>query len=848
MKISSHSLSLTEWLSDVIWMMVLVTAFHPVALLSQTTEPGVGGIAGVVLDAETERPLERALVVLVSGTETAVAAAGTQRFLRSGRTSETDTKGRYSFNNVPIGRYRLLVRRLGYRPGTLTIELGAHSRFNVSVGLEVAPILLEPKAVQETVNPYDSGRGVDLNGTLTRAELELERQDRFVSSDEQSITKRDVIQAVTLGETDLFRALQKFPGVSGRGDFAAEMWTRGAEWNQTRVYYDGLPMFNPLHTGGVFSGVNPDAVGAVFFHPGVRSVSIADGAAGVVEIESRRPGAVDFGGRSELSLVSAKAMVENSTHGGRGGWLLSGRRSYVDLLSSLVDGLRSDTVFQPYAFYDFAGRWEVPVGDVGSLQMSGLAEWDQVRGDLPGILRSNTGSWGNILGRVSLVVPVFGVYSEHFAGFSNFNGHISPVSGSAVSQTAPDAPTSIPTDNKIRYITIGSTFRLPTLNGHRFAFGYQYSRQSQFYRGPTPRTVPVDSTTLDSLRLKETNNGFSFWAEDRWIPFTNLSIEGGLRLESNGRIAGTSTVNAAPRIQVRYEMVQRRLAVSGGYGKVYQYIQSVAPAGPPIGPDLHLTDVWLLGSDSIPAIRSNIWTVGAEYWLSPAWLASVTLYTRSAAGVAVPDPRAGVLTFDRKLFVEAKADARGIELFLRRMAGRWTTSLAYALGSSNLRSAALTYPSPAHRRHVVDITTMYGLSQSLSVGGTFTYASPSPFTRVIQGTPGCVAQRTAPGSDTLVTACRTAGGPPLIGPAGEGRAPAYASLNLLLEWTRKSKGLGWSLTLQLRNVLNRSNSTVYRGSLAPCTSGSVERGGGGVCDRFHRGLPFLPLIGIGVSF
>jgi hypothetical protein len=56
--------------------------------------------------------------------------------------------------------------------------------------------------------------------------------------------------------------------------------------------------------------------------------------------------------------------------------------------------------------------------------------------------------------------------------------------------------------------------------------------------------------------------------------------------------------------------------------------------------------------------------------------------------------------------------------------------------------------------------------------------------------------------------------------------------------------------LQVRNVLDRANAVTYTGSLRQCTPDppTLVAVGGGVCDRFDKGVPVLPLAGVRVSF
>src|SRR5205823_2070051 len=106
-----------------------------------------------------------------------------------------------------------------------------------------------------------------------------------------------------------------------------------------------------------------------------------------------------------------------------------------------------------------------------------------------------------------------------------------------------------------------------------------------------------------------------------------------------------------------------------------------------------------------------------------------------STGVAVPDPTPGKLDNSRAptrpIFVSASNQARGVEVGVRRIAGRLTTSLSYALAKSTMQSAGWTFASPADRRHTVDATAMYRLGQAIRLGAAMTAATGSPFTRYI---------------------------------------------------------------------------------------------------------------------
>jgi hypothetical protein len=97
------------------------------------------------------------------------------------------------------------------------------------------------------------------------------RVARLIEGDARVVTEGDVRDAVALAEPDLFRTLQRLPGVAARDDYAAGLWTaRRAVGPDARVLFDDVPLFNPLHAAGMVSAVNTDALGGVVFHPGVQ--------------------------------------------------------------------------------------------------------------------------------------------------------------------------------------------------------------------------------------------------------------------------------------------------------------------------------------------------------------------------------------------------------------------------------------------------------------------------------------------------------------------------------------------------------------------------------------------------
>jgi Carboxypeptidase regulatory-like domain/TonB dependent receptor-like, beta-barrel len=799
-----------------------------------------GTVLGTILDASTSQALPGAVVLLEPGPAGAVVPVRGAPFWATGRTQVTDAQGAYRFTRLPPGEYRLLVRRLGYRPAVVAVDLRQNSPLRLSVGMTVQPIRLEPTEVKATRAPFrPGGAGTDAE-SAGRVDVDLYRQREFLESDARALTESDVTEAVTLGETDLFRALLRLPGVTTRDDFTAELWTRGAPWSQTRVYYDGMPLFNPLHTVGVFSGVNPDAVGAAFFHPGGRSAALGEGAAAVLDLASRpaRGGAV--GGSAELSAVSGRLALDGPL-GGRGGWMVAGRRSYVDLLTDVfVDSAGRI----PYAFQDLASRVDIPLGGVSSLVVSGLWERDDLRGTVRDLLRDNRGHWGNAVLRASLTTPLAGLVMRHTLGQSRFAANVTRLVLTDTTGAPVDTgvnvvvPVHQPTDNGITETILSGSLESGGTGG--WSAGYQVTAMRQHYVGPIPRPYPL-VVVPDTLQLSVQRSVVAFWGAHRWEA-GRFALDAGVRLELPGSMANVPALAMAPRVSARYA-TGPTFALSAAVARTYQYTQTIAPAGPGVGPDLHVSDVWGMADDTVPALRSDLATLGAEAWLGPGWLGTLTVYGRRVTGVAVPDPEPGTDFRSRPLFVTATNRAAGVELSARRLMGRVTGSIAYSEGWSRIEAAGWAYPAGAERRRMLDLTGMVRIAQGWRAGAAFTAASGAPFTRFLLHTVVPLCDSLSFCGDTLYAAGA-------VEQPNVGRAPAYVTLDLLGEW-RQAFG-SWAMTVfvQVRNALNLRNAVTYVGSHDMCTqpTGDQRQARPGVCDDFDHGLPLLPLVGVSVAF
>lgn len=827
----------------------LLAAQHPEGGRVTTPAAAPAHVLGRVVDAATAEPIPSAAVVLAPLPE-GVLSGGTPREparVAAGRRVMTDSAGHYEFADLSPGSYRLYVSRLGYEPASLDVALAGVAA-EVGVGLVVAPITLRP--VEVTV-PREQQLATAPPGAPygnARVAAARARQERYLASDVRELTAADVGDAVTLAETDLFRALHRLPGVSTRDEWSAELWTRGAGADQTRVYYDGLPLFAPLHAFGALTAVSPEAVGAAVLHPGSRPASLGEGTAGVLDLRSRAGGEKDGGavaGRGELSVASARLALNGAA--GPVSWAAGARRSYFDLASSAARQFRQadGSYGYPYSFHDAFARADWSLGGGRVLSAGGLVEGDRVHGHSGwGLTYASDAKWGNTLGRVSFATPVGKLRLTQTVGSSAYALDIRRIPRGATSTGGAPAGDTVTfprypepaTSAAVRFAAVSGELAPITTSGVAapWSLGYEVNVQRVRYAGPGRPYYSGDEFTPGDTAIAGGLTVASLWGERRWRAAERLTLDLGLRVEASGARGGAVVVRPAPRLAARYRLGPAT-TLSATASHAVQYTQALPRLGHTEEARFSPSTLWLLAGESgVPALRADVGTLGVERWLGHGWLGAANTYVRSTRGITTADPSPG-FALGRPLFVVGGGAAHGFELSARRLVGRTTVAAAYGYGVSTLRASGLRYPAPEDRTHAVDLTVARRLSPRWRVGGAFSAATGSPFTRAV-----------------FVEESQSGGGPAdrsgfvLDAPDAERRPPALG-LDLAAEWTHRFANWEVSAFGQVHSPLATESTGSYNGSgwchsLGAdgqyCTSGQ-ERDGT---------LPVLPVLGLRVAF
>jgi len=311
---------------------VLLLLFWPAA---PTFAQQAHVLSGTVRDARSGETLIGAVV----------AAEGGQR------STASNGYGFYSLK-LPAGKNRVAVSYVGYSPQILELDLTENLRLDIG-------LVPEERMVEEV---SVSGRKKDANVSDAQMGALSFRMEEL----------RNI--PVIFGERDLLKTIQLLPGVQSGGEGSTGFFVRGGGADQNLVLLDGATVYNASHMLGFFSTFNSDAIkdaqlykGGIPAHFGGRISSVLDIA--MLDGNKKR-----FAAEGGVGLIASRLKVEGPIVRDQSSFMLSGRRTYIDMFLKLSDN--EDARSSKLYFYDLNGKADLRLDGRNRLYLSGYVGKD----------------------------------------------------------------------------------------------------------------------------------------------------------------------------------------------------------------------------------------------------------------------------------------------------------------------------------------------------------------------------------------------------------------------------------------------------------------------------------------
>ncbi|MBT6808382.1 MAG: TonB-dependent receptor [Flavobacteriales bacterium] len=267
--------------------------------------------------------------------------------------SQTDLNGMYTLSKVPVGDHTIVVTFVGYEKLTKNVSLKQGQILTLK--LELKP---------STVN-------------LNEIEISAERQEMKtdVKAASIKITNEDLKLVPTIGgEADLAQYMQIVPGVIFTGDQGGQLYIRGGSPVQNKVLMDGMTIYSPFHSIGLFSVFDADIIKTTDVYTGGFSAEYGGRISSIMDIKIKDGNKKRVQGKMSSNTFGSKILAEGPLKKGGGAtFLFSGKTSYLDKTSDIIYNLD-----MPYSYTDLFGKLTFNSNNGSKANVFGFNFQDQV--------------------------------------------------------------------------------------------------------------------------------------------------------------------------------------------------------------------------------------------------------------------------------------------------------------------------------------------------------------------------------------------------------------------------------------------------------------------------------------
>ncbi|HEX2167680.1 MAG TPA: TonB-dependent receptor [Longimicrobiales bacterium] len=727
--------------------------------------------------------------VRADGTREPVAHA-VVRIDELGRSAMAGPEGYFVIAGIPEGRWRLTASALGYATVDLTVVSSGKGSIRLDIVLPRSPVPLgeipvesEAARTPNTVSPMPGpGPGP--------ARLAGAGQLKYLPG---------------LAEPDVLRAVQQLPSVSAISDFSSALYVRGGAADQNLITLDGVPLFNPYHLGGIFSAVNADAIAGVDVWAGALPAREGDRLSSAVRMSTRDGGRDRTRMSGAVGLISSNVTMDGPL-GGRGSYLVSGRRTYVDAATRAMYATGLIDQAMPYGFWDVLVKGTRDVGELGRLTVTGYLNREGV--SIPERMRESVGAeaelgWGARMAAVAFRHPIGAqVMSESRVAFTDFTGDFDIWSWDTSSFC--DENGCVVLDSDTSHTLVAGTQARDIIAESELTW---YGRVMTLRAG-----ARIDAYTfnhhlageeademLPPFRDEARATTIAAYAEDEWRVSDRLELRAGARVLYAGKL-GTAWL---PRVGARARLGDS-WSLTAGAGRYAQAVRSMRTDESAVS-SLIAYDVLTTQPAAAGLARGSDVVAGIHYDRGATSI-RLDAYAKRMDRLVLPADLSNPVDMPPLVsdsFAIGSGTARGVELYARRSIGKLELTGSYAYLGAERSTAEHTYVPRFERRHTADISALLPWGERGLITARATFGTGQPFTRVIGRSP---AYRFNPETGELE---QLGTGALIVGEHNGGRLPGYFRVDIAARRTYDKHWFGRDMVVtpyvQILNVLNNRN-------------------------------------------
>ena len=708
----------------------------------------------------------------------------------------TNNYGFYSITLPRTDSLRLIFSYVGYASRKLTVNLSSDIELNINLKSDIL---------------------------LDEVKISADRTEKISESAKMSSVKLQPAQIKNvpslLGEKDVMKVIQLMPGVQKGTEGTSGIYVRGGGPDQNLIILDDAIVYNATHLFGFFSLFNGDAIKSVEFTKGGFPARFGGRLSSVLEMNMKEGNKEEWHGEGGIGLISSRMTLEGPLKKNKSSVLLSGRRTYADLILRPILKLLDENN-QGYYFYDFNAKVNYDFGRKNKLYLSGYFGKDKfyLKNKSEGYRETAGFIWGNATATLrwnhlfnsKLFTNASVVYSKYRFGISERyivdnegKNYYAEYNSGIRDFTLKYDLDFIP--NPKHWIKAGFVTIFHRFNPHAFV------------EIDIPHNINIHKVSY----AYGTESGL--YVEDTWQPFNRLKINGGLRYSYFA--ADQNHYNfPEPRISAAMRF-GNDIAIKGSFAMMNQYIHMISNTGISLP-----TDLWVPTTDRVKPQQSRQIALGLVKDLGKPELAlSIEGYYKKLDHVIGYKEGASFLNLDEAgsgsginwedNVTSGQGWAYGLELLIQKKTGSLTGWIGYTLSWTQLQFDSLNFGKKFYarydRRHDISMVGVYKLKKNIIISGTWVYGTGNAVTLPLseytatEHLPGDLRDPSDP--DFFESHQISPSGPVVkdYSQKNNFRMAAYHRFDLGIQFLKEKKWGERTWEISVYNVYNRKNPFYY---------------------------------------
>lgn len=623
--------------------------------------------------------------------------------------ASTDVNGYYVISKIPEGNYLLLVTAVGYDSLKMDVSITKGSLLTKNLYISTASYMLDVVQI-----------------SADREERKTETRTSVLT-----ISPKQIEQIPSIGgQADLAQYLQIIPGIIFTGDQGGQLYIRGGSPIQNKVLMDGVTIYNPFHSIGLFSVIETDLIRSADIYTGGFNAQYGGRISSIMDISLRDGNKKNHSGKIQATTFGANILVEGpfkkatEENPNAVTYVLSAKNSYLKQTSKVLYKY-ADKNGLPFNFLDLYGKIAISTDNGSKVSLFGFRYDDSVD-EYKNLIDYGWTTYGGGLNFV--VTPEkASTLIEGTVSFTKYKTDMRDLTENSYKKG----------NSSIFNVNAGMDFT------HFFGKG-------DIKAGFDIAISGTEYETYNEFNIKSSQDGksneFAAFVKYKGV-FGNFILEPGFRLQYYA--SAPSAISPEPRLSMKYNITDwLRIKASGGL-----YSQNLMAAasdrdvvnlfyGFLIGPSLSELPKEFRDTKVKSRLQKAYHIVGGfevdvnkylsmnieGYYKDFSQLTGTNrnkLYETTAAGT-FQDPT-GIYSYD---YIIEDGHAEGIDLSVKFEYDRFYLWTAYSFAFVHRRDELIEYTPHYDRRHNLNLMATYKLGKSYSweLSARWNFGSGFPFT------------------------------------------------------------------------------------------------------------------------